>query len=278
MRPQPLCGFFLLPGSRQPLVFFGLHPSFSIVFKLILGPFTQDKINCEHPVWMVQNLRSRLIQTHGQLKARLILAGEFWAGLILAGLTLDVNVFVKMCSNVVSGLLMFSCWSRERLLRMLCFWLSSRPSRPRDARCSGGKWPAARESRKFPLNSTSFTAGTSLQTTRMIANELFNEVSAQVSQQPNTTLEWNINLKRKWQCKIWLFSWPKPVSREPLLKITRGTKKTTSLLDRYGRELSCEPIQEVRVLCKRYSNKWFLSRLDVSRGLFSLVQSPLALF
>ena len=204
--------------------------------------------------------------------------GSFGLGLSLPRLTLDVNVFVKMCSNVVSGLLMFSCWSRERLLRMLCFWLYSRPSRPRDARCSGGKWPAARESRKFPLNSTSSTAGTSLQTTRMIANELFNEVSAQVSQQPNTTLDWNINLKRKWQCKIWLFSWPKPVSLEPLLKITRGTKKTTSLLDRYGRELSCEPIQEVRVLCKRYSNKWFLSRLDVSRGLFSLVQSPLALF
>ena len=61
MRPLPLSGF-LLPGSRQPLVFFALHPSFSIVFKLMLGPFTQNRINCEHPVRMVQNLRSRLIQ------------------------------------------------------------------------------------------------------------------------------------------------------------------------------------------------------------------------
>ena len=112
----------------------------------------------------------------------------------------------------------------------------------------------------------------------LIADELFDEVSAQVSQQPNSKLDRNVNLKRKQQCKIWRFSWPKPVSLEPLLKITRGTKKTTSSLDRYGRELGCEPIQTVRVLCKRYSNKWFLSRLDVSRGLFSLVRCALALF
>ena len=92
--------------------------------------------------------------THGQLKARLILAASFGLGVSLPRLTLDVKVFVKMHSNVVSGLLMFSCWSRERLLRMLCFKLYSRPSRPRDARCSGGKWPAARESQKFRLNST----------------------------------------------------------------------------------------------------------------------------
>ena len=45
-----------------------------------------------------------------------------------------------------------------------------------------------------------------------------------------------------------------------------------------GRQLSCEPIQAVRVLFKRCSNKWFLWRIDVSRGLFSLVQSALALF
>ena len=115
-------------------------------------------------------------------------------------------------------------------------------------------------------------------TARLIADELFSEVSAQVSQQPDTTLYRNNNLKRKRQCKIWRFSWPKPVSLEPLLKITRGTTKTTWSLDRSGRQLSCEPIQAVRVLCKRYSKKWFLSLLDVSRGLFSLVQSALALF
>ena len=109
-------------------------------------------------------------------------------------------------------------------------------------------------------------------------DELFSEVSAQVLQQPNTTLDRNNNLKRKRQCKIWRFSWPRLGSLEPLLKITRGTKKTTSSLDRSGRQLSCEPIQVVRVSCKPFSNKWPLSCLDVSRGLFSLVQSALALF
>ena len=38
-----------------------------------------------------------------------------------------------MHSNVVR------VWSRERQLRMLCFQLHPRPSRLRDARCSGGK-------------------------------------------------------------------------------------------------------------------------------------------
>ena len=90
-----------------------------------------------------------------------------------------------------------------------------------------GKWPAAaRESRKFRPNSTS----SFVWTTRLIADELFNEVSAQVSQQPNTNLDRNINLKRKKQCKIWQFSWPKPIvshfcTLEPLSKITRGTKR-----------------------------------------------------
>ena len=50
------------------------------------------------------------------------------------------------------------------------------------------------------------------------------------------------------------------------MKITRGTKKTTSSLDRSGCQLSCEPIQAVRVSCRPFSNEWFLSRLDVSRG------------
>ena len=45
----------------------------------------------------------------------------------------------------------------------------------------------------------------------LIADELFDEVSAQVSQQPNSKLDRNVNLKRKRQCKIWRFSWPKPV-------------------------------------------------------------------
>ena len=45
----------------------------------------------------------------------------------------------------------------------------------------------------------------------LIADELFDEVSAQVSQQPSSKLDRNVNLKRKRQCKIWQFSWPKPV-------------------------------------------------------------------
>ena len=55
--------------------------------------------------------------------------------------------------------------------------------------------------------------------------ENFSARSAIVSQQPNTTLDRNNNLKRKRHCKIWRFSWPKPGWLEPLLKITRGTKK-----------------------------------------------------
>ena len=55
-------------------------------------------------------------------------------------------------------------------------------------------------------------------------------------------------------------------------------QKNYIVIGRSGRQLSCEPIQAVRVSCKPFSNNWFLSRLDVSRGLFSLVQSALALF
>ena len=96
-----------------------------------------------------------------------------------------------------------------------------------------GKWPAARESRKFRLNSTSSIVWI----IRLIADELFNEVFAQVSQQPNTNLARNINLKRKRQCKIWRFSWPKPIvshfcSLEPLSKITRGTKRDYVIIGR----------------------------------------------
>ena len=45
----------------------------------------------------------------------------------------------------------------------------------------------------------------------LIADELFDEVSAPVSHQPSAKLDRNVNLKRKRQCKIWRFSWPKPV-------------------------------------------------------------------
>ena len=69
--------------------------------------------------------------TQGQLKPRLILAEGFWDGLIQAAAYLGrESVRVKLS---------VACWSRERLLRMLCFQLYPRPSRPRDARCSGGK-------------------------------------------------------------------------------------------------------------------------------------------
>ena len=41
---------------------------------------------------------------------------------------------------------------------------------------------------------------------RLIADDLFEEVSAQVSQQSNSKLDRNVNLKRKRQCKIWRIS------------------------------------------------------------------------
>ena len=43
------------------------------------------------------------------------------------------------CSYKCTQTLTAACWSRERLLRTLCFHLYPRPSRPRDVRCSGGK-------------------------------------------------------------------------------------------------------------------------------------------
>ena len=45
-----------------------------------------------------------------------------------------------------------------------------------------------------------------IQTTQLIADEPFVEVSAQASQQPSPNLDRNVNLKRKRQCKIWRFS------------------------------------------------------------------------
>ena len=69
-----------------------------------------------------------------------------------------------------------------------------------------GKWRAARESRKFRLNSTSSIARTSsnhsidcLRTFRWGFRTGF------------TNLERNVNLKRKRQDKIWWFSWPKRI-------------------------------------------------------------------
>ena len=60
------------------------------------------------------------------------------------------------CSYKCTRTLSATFWSRERLLHMLCFQLYPRPSRPRDRRCSDWKMTV--------------------------------EVSAQVSQQPNTTV------------------------------------------------------------------------------------------
>ena len=68
-----------------------------------------------------------------------------------------------------------------------------------------GKWRAARENRKFRLNSTSSIARTSLN--HSIAYELFVEVFAWGF----TNLERNVNLKQRRQDKIWWFSWPKRI-------------------------------------------------------------------
>ena len=73
--------------------------------------------------------------THGYFKPRLILAEEFWVGLIQAAAYLGRESVRINGSKTLSA----ACWSRERLLRMLCFQLYPRPSRLRDARCSGGK-------------------------------------------------------------------------------------------------------------------------------------------
>ena len=184
---------------------------------------------------MVQNLRSRLIQPTASSSRGLSWPRSFGLGLTKPRLTVDEKVFVEIDSNVVRGLL-----------------------KP---------WTIGAHA-LFSIISKTFTAerrALQWKTTRLIGDKLFAEVSAQVSQQPSTNLDRNLHLKRKRQCNIWRFSWPKPIvslfcSLEPLLQITRGT---TSSLVRSGREeLSREPfIGEVRVLWTLYSYKWFPSRV-----------------
>ena len=112
----------------------------------------------------------------------------------------------------------------------------------------------------------------------LIADEPSDEVSAQVSQQPSSKLDRNVNLKRKRQCKIWRFSWPEPVVS---LFCSLACTKTRYVIIGLLVWPWTKPwtIPEVRVLCKPHSYKWFLTPLmwatarvsPVSRGLFSLV-------
>ena len=101
-------------------------------------------------------------------------------------------------------------WSRERLLHMLCFQLYPRPSRPRDGRCRDWKMTV--------------------------------EVSAQVSQQPNTTVILTEML-------IFFAFLP---ARAIVANYARHQNK---LRHRCGCELNRE--------CNPYLYKWFLLRLTL---------------
>ena len=84
---------------------------------------------------MVQNLRSRLIQPTASSSRGLSWPRSFGLGLS--------KPRTWKCSYKCTKTLSAACWSRERLLRLLerllCFQLYPRPSRLRDACCSGGK-------------------------------------------------------------------------------------------------------------------------------------------
>ena len=77
---------------------------------------------------MVQNLCSQLIQPTAELKLRLILAEEFWAGLIQAAAQLRresvrINALVRFPRLAEAVNDCCTC------LHMLCFQLHTRPSR-----------------------------------------------------------------------------------------------------------------------------------------------------
>ena len=112
---------------------------------------------------------------------------------------------------------------------MLCFQLyPCRPSRTRDARCSVGEITCC--TREPEISSELHLI------LRLFADELFSEVSAQVSQQPNTNLDRNINLKRKRSQSFRIFA-----RSSHCRKLREALKQTTSSLDGTGRELSREP-------------------------------------
>ena len=94
----------------------------------------------------------------------------------------------------------------------------------------------------------------------LIADELFDEVSAQVSQQPSSKLDRNVNWKENDSVKYGDF--PDQSQSFRFFARSLAPKQTTSSLDWSGRGLSREPfIPAVRVLCKPHSYKWFLSPL-----------------
>jgi len=146
--------------------------------------------------------------THGQLKPQLILAEEFWAGLIQAASYLGresvlINA-LKRCLRL--GLLKLKakalCWSRERMLRMLCFQLSP-DLHGRETRAAvAGKWPAAPElhkrAGKFRLNPTSSIAGTSLSNHSIDHWRSFRRgFRKSIATTPHSNLDRSVNLKRK---------------------------------------------------------------------------------
>ena len=103
------------------------------------------------------------------------------------------------------------------------------------------------------------------QTYWLIADKLFVKVSAQVSQQPSTYLDWNNNLKWK---RVKYGDFPDQSQSFHILahsshrcKLHKAPKQTMSSLDWSGRKPSREPFIWVVncVLHKSYSYEWFHS-------------------
>ena len=133
---------------------------------------------------------------------------------------------------------------------MPCFQLYPRPSRSRDARCSGGKMTCC--TRESEISSQLYLIhrwNISLQTTRLIADKLFVEVSAQVSQQPSAYLDRNANLNQKKRVKYGDFpdknqSFRFFVRSSHCCKLHEAPKQPTSSMNRSCRVLSREPLYE----------------------------------
>ena len=108
---------------------------------------------------MVQNLRSRLIQPTASCCSSRCLSWSRSFGLAYPSRSLP---WTWKCSYKCTKTLSAACWSRERLLARSVFNYFPDLHGPDTHAALAGIWPAARESRKFRLNSTLSIACSSL--------------------------------------------------------------------------------------------------------------------
>ena len=167
---------------------------------------------------------------------------------------------------------------------MLCFQLYPRPSRLRDARCSGGKMTWYTRGPKFLFKPDLIHMhpwNISFESLDWSLTNFFHPSFATTQPRPQGAFPW-LSGKSALGTKlnptlilIEMLIWNEkdnvkfgdfPVQGQSFRfrKLCQVPKQTTSSLDRsaVGCEVSLEPfIPAVRTFCKPYSYKWFLSRL-----------------